>query len=139
MGEGSVGPGLTSRLSRPLRGWQPPELLVLAGGLLAVGVSLGTRTADLALGTGVPGLACALLGWRMRHLDGRGRLRGFYACSVAVLGFTTAGQAYLRMAIGSSGVGSSAWLWPLAAAGCLTLAGAGGRLFVTGPGGPSAT
>jgi hypothetical protein len=132
MGEGSVGPGRTSRLSRPLRGWQPPELLVLGGGMLAVACSLATLTADLVLGAGVPGLASALVGWRMRHLGGRGRLRGFYACAVGVLGFTVAGQAYLRMAIGG-GTGSSAWLWPVAAAGCLVLAGAGGRLFVARP------
>jgi hypothetical protein len=133
MGEGSVGPGRTSRLSAPLNGWRPPELLVLGGGVLAIVCSLATLTAGLVLGAGVPGLASALVGWRMRHLDGRGRLRGFYACAVGVLGFTVAGQAYLRMAIGSDGAGSSTWLWPVAAAGCLTLAGAGSRLFVAGP------
>jgi hypothetical protein len=138
MGEGGIEPSGTSRLSRLAHGWQPPELLMLGGGVLALLCSLATLTPGVVLGAGVPGMASALVGWRMRHLGGRGHLRGFYACAVCVLGFTVAGQAYLRMAIGG-GTGSSAWLWPVATAGCVTLAGAGARLFVAGPAGRSAT
>jgi hypothetical protein len=117
-----------------LRDWPATELTMLAGGLLACGAAVAALAAGLpaarALNVGPAGAATALLAWRIHRLDARSRLVALYAGATLLFGLTTAGDGYLRLAIGGSTQPGAAWAWTAVAAGVVTLGGAGGRLLV---------
>jgi hypothetical protein len=133
MVEPAARPARAGRLSRLRRRWETAELLMLAGGSLACAASMASRSPATAVAVAPAGLTAALVAWRMRHLGGRRRLRAFYACVVGVLGITTAGQGYLRLAIGTAGWRATDGAWLIVAAGIVTLVGAGGRLLLPCP------
>ena len=111
-------------------GWQAPELLMLAGGLLACPAALAGGQAGAVRAIVPAGLAIALLAWRMERLSaGRVLLRSFYACAAAVLGATIAGQGYLRLSMDGGGWNGHAWAWLAVAAGLAAVLGGVGRLM----------
>jgi hypothetical protein len=117
------------RLIRWTAGWQVPELLMLAGGLLACPAALAGGQASAVRAIVPAGLAIALLGWRMQRLAaGRVLLRSFYASAAAVLGATIAGQAYLRLTMDGGGWDGHAWAWLAVASGLAAVLGGVGRL-----------
>jgi hypothetical protein len=118
------------RLNRWTAGWQAPELLMLAGGLLACPAALAGGQAGAVRAIVPAGLAIAVLAWRMQRLAaGRVALRSFYASAAAVLGATIAGQGYLRLAMDGGGWDGHAWAWLAVAAGLAAVLGGIARLM----------
>ncbi|MGN6379671.1 MAG: hypothetical protein ACTHNU_12020 [Gaiellales bacterium] len=114
--------------NRRLKGWAAPELLMLAGGLVACAAAAASGQRGAAIAIGPAALTVALLAARIRLLPGRGALQTFYAATVVVLGGTVAGQGYLRMAIDGGG-SHPVWEWLAVAGGLTALAGGAARLM----------
>jgi hypothetical protein len=103
--------------------------LITAGGLLGLLVAVSIGVTDIAVLTiGLTGAASAGLGWRMSRLR-PGHLMHAYAWACCIFGATMAGQGYLLLRLGVSGVGTTeAWLWIIS--GITIIAGATSALVL---------